>query len=189
MFEIRSYEFVSFLRSSKRSSIKNADHHQQELCASLNSSYRQQQRQTPRNQTMIHVNYASSVDDTDNEDLDTLSDFDSYHKIIRASSPASIADEVTPTDSKLLPSSGYQSLKSLQPIINKTISKNDCHYCPNCVQKPETVITPPTLSIKIIQPIKNTFMKCFNFLFISKNILVLPLFIFLLRQRRICTAN
>ncbi len=105
---------------------------------------------------------------------------------MRMSPPASIDEDTTLTDSKHLSSSGYQSLKS-PPTKNppqKTETKQYC--CPNCTQIPSITILPSPVtapSINLIQPIREIFVKYMNFILISKNILLVPLFIFFLRQR------
>jgi hypothetical protein len=152
----------------------------------LLNSYYHQQRRTSINQTTLNPNYPFSVDDTDNEDFDTFSDLNSYRKTIHTSPPPSIDEDVTVTDSKLLSSSGYQSLKSHQPIIPKIHVEPDHHYCPSCTQ---VTVTPSTSSMNIIQPVREIFMKYLNFIFIAKNVLLVPLFIFLLRQRPMHIGN
>ena len=108
----------------------------------------------------------------------------SYRKTIRTSPPASIDEDATEVESKLLSSSGYQSLKSQEPVISKVHSENAHHHCPHCMNAPQIIITPPsTSSLNIIQPVREAVTKYLNFIFISKNILLIPLFIFLLRQR------
>ncbi|CAF2402176.1 unnamed protein product [Rotaria sp. Silwood2] len=169
-------------RSSKRSSIDNTDPRLQQLYALFNSCYHHP-KQTSQNQITTNPNYPFSIDDTDNEDFDTFSDFNSCRKTIRTSLPESLDEDTTHTDSKLLFSSGYQSLQSSQPIKYKTHSENDQYYCPNCIYIPEIIITPPTTSLNIIQPIRDVFIKFLNFVCISKNIFLLPLCVFLLRQR------
>jgi len=161
-----------------------------------------------------------SIDDTDNEDLDTFSDFNSIrynNKTIRTS--PSVDEDITHTDSRLLSSSGYQSLdhsrKSNQqqkPILLKSHSENDLsnssykndteikciHYCPKCIRSPIITVIPPDIptsssSSNIIQrtqqPVGMMLMKYLNFILISKNVLLLPLIIFLLRQRSIHIGN
>jgi hypothetical protein len=168
----------------------NADHHQQQLRAFLNSYYNHQKR-TSINPTTINSNSPFSIDDTDNEDLDTFSDLNSYRRTIRHSPPPSIDEDITETDSKHLSSSGYQSLKSHQRIISRIQSeKHDHHDCPNCIHTPKITIIPPiTSSINLIQPVREIVTKYLNFILISKNILLVPLFIFLLRQRSMPISN
>jgi hypothetical protein len=157
-----------------------------------------------------------SIDDTDNEDLDTFSDLNSIrfnNKTIRTS--PSVDEDLTHTDSRLLSSSGYQSLdrsrKSLEqqqqkPILSKSHSESDLshsshknniqikciHYCPNCIRPPTITVIPPLISTsssssniiqRIQQPVGIMLMKYLNFILISKNVLLVPLFIFLLCQR------
>ncbi|CAF2499250.1 unnamed protein product [Rotaria sp. Silwood2] len=151
-----------------------------------------------------------SIDDTGSDDLDTLSDVDFMHfnNIIMQASPSGDED-LTHTDSRQL-SSGYQSLdrsrKSVEPqksIKLKSYSENDLfhsenknhiHYCTNCIRSPNVIVIPPITSTslsltniikRIQQPIGKILMKYVNFILISKNVLLLPLFIFLLRQRSI----
>lgn len=172
---------VSFDRSSKQSSTDHGEH--QQLHSFLNS-HRHHQKRRSTNYSIYNSHASYSIDDTDNEDLDTLSDVNSYRKPIRHSPPVSIDEDTLPTDSKLLCSSGYQSFKSpSRPIdSNKSIEKNS-HSCPNCVQ------TMPVASINIIQPIRELLVKYLNFILISKNILFIPLFIFFLRQRSMHIGN
>ncbi|CAF3489489.1 unnamed protein product [Rotaria sp. Silwood1] len=154
-----------------------------------------------------------SIDDTGSDDLDTLSDVDvmQFNNITTQLSPSGDED-LTYTDSRLL-SSGYQSLdrsrKSFQQqqqqqhqsIKLKSYSENDLfhsenenhiHYCTNCIRSPNVIVIPPIISTsslltniikRIQQPIGKIIMKYVNFILISKNVLLLPLFIFLLRQR------
>lgn len=159
----------------------------------------------------IHI----SKDDTGSEDLDTFSDLDCmhYNNITIQQSP-SIDDDVTRTDSKLL-SSGYQSLdrskKSFvqhkshsENDLSYSIEKNETHikciqYCSNCMQSSTTTVISPLVNstplsfstiVKCIQqPIGKILMKYVNFILISKNVLLLPLFIFLLRQRSMHVGN
>jgi len=166
----------------------HGDHHQQQLHAFLNSYYHPQKRTSTTQTTINHMNSPFSIDDTDNEDFDTFSDLNSYRKTIHNSPPASIDEDITQTDSKLLSSSGYQSLKSHHRIISQIHSKTDHQYCSNCIHTPQIITIPPTKSsssssMNLIQPMRDIFMKYLNFILISKNILLVPLFIFLLRQR------
>jgi hypothetical protein len=190
-----------------------------QIHAFLNSC--QQKRTSINRTTIVNNGFHFSIDDTDNEDLDTFSDLNSTrfnNKTIRTS--PSIEEDLTHTDSRLLSSSGYQSLdrsrKSLQqsqqqqqkPILSKSHSENDLlhkndtqikciHYCPNCIRPPTiTVISPPiptssssNIIQRIQQPVRIMLMKYVNFILISKNVLLLPLFIFLLRQRSIYIGN
>lgn len=157
-------------RNSKRLSFDHNEHHQQQLHAFLNSYYQHQKHVSTR------PNFPRSVDDTDNEDLDTFSDLNSYRKPVRHSPPASI-DE----DSKLMSSSGYHSIKTPPKKF-----ENEQQCCPNCAQTSQNINLPSTTSlstINVFQSIKETFVKYVNFALISKNILVLPLLLFFLRQR------
>ncbi|CAF4185381.1 unnamed protein product [Rotaria socialis] len=156
-----------------------------------------------------------SKDDTGSEDLDTFSDFDFMHtsNIIIQPSSSIIDDEFTRTDSKLS-SSGYQSLdRSRKSFVQqKSYSENDllyaidksytsiksinpcsiCMHSPNITVIPQVVSTPSSFSAiikRIQQPIGKILMKYVNFILISKNVLLLPLFIFLLRQRSIHVGN
>jgi hypothetical protein len=172
----------------------HADHHQQQLHAFLNSYYHHQKRTSTTQTTINHMNSPFSIDDTDNEDFDTFSDLNSYHKTIRNSPQTSIDEDITQTDSKLLSSSGYQSLKSPRRIISQIHSKTDQHHCLNCVHTPQIITIPPTKSsssssMNLIQPMRDIFTKYLNFILISKNILLVPLFIFLLRQRPMPISN
>ena len=180
------YDIGSFDRSSKQSSIDHGEH--QQLHSFLNS-YRHHQKRRSTNYSIYNSHTPYSIDDTDNEDLDTLSDVNSYRKPIRHSPPGSIDEDTLPTDSKLLCSSGYQSFKSPPPShpidSNKSIEKNS-HSCPNCVQ---TLPSIPESSISIIQPIREILVKYLNFILITKNILFIPLFIFFLRQRSMHIGN
>ena len=165
-----------------------------------------------------------SMDDTDNEDLDTFSDFNSirYNQKTVRTSP-SMDDDSTQTDSRLLSSSGYQSLNQSQRFLSpsctyllKSHSENDLQRlllneptdnqlvlrtrCPNCFcPSPTVTVIPPanalasspstswrisTLNI-FQQPLGLMLIKYLNLILISKNVFLLPLFIFLLRQRSI----
>lgn len=173
-----------------------------------------------------------SIDDTDNEDFDTFSDFNPsrYNQKTVRTSP-SMDDDFTQTESHLLSSSGYQSLDfsqrfspQNQTYLLKSHSENDLHrfliektdnqitsrqVCPNCFcpSATITVIPPPlppaastslpsfveltspswrksTLNI-FQQPLGLMLIKYLNLILISKNVFLLPLFIFLLRQRSI----
>jgi hypothetical protein len=196
-------------RSSKRLGIDDTNNHSQ-IHAFLNSCH---QKQTT---TTINDGFHYSIDDTDNEDLDTFSDLNSTrfnNKTIRRS--PSVDEDLTHTDSRLLSSSGYQSLdrsgksiKQQKLILSKSYSENDLlhsfdkndtqikciPYCPNCIRSPNINVIPPVIpSLNIIQriqqPIGDMLMKYLNFILISKNVLLLPLFIFLLRQRSIHIGN
>lgn len=165
-------------RSSKRLSFDHNEHHQQQLHAFLNSYYQHQKHHPTR------ANHPVSVDDTDNEDLDTFSDLNSYRKPARHSPPASIDEDSTPTDSKLMSSSGYHSIKTAP----RKFDNEQRQSCPNCAHTPNIVLLPSTTTsssttFNFFQSIKETLMKYVNFVLISKNILVLPLFLFFLRQR------
>lgn len=160
-----------------------------------------------------------SVDDTDNEDLDTFSDFNSTRFVTKPiqTSP-SVEDDFTHTDSRLLSSSGYHSFvgsqKSSSPsppkrLRSKSHSETDLshislkhdtqtsqcfHHCPNCIRPLNITVIPPLISSsnflqRIQQPIGVMLLKYLNFLLLSKNVLLLPLFIFLLRQRSIHLGN
>ncbi|CAF1235144.1 unnamed protein product [Adineta ricciae] len=73
------------------------------------------------------------------------------------------------------------------------------HYCPECVRPPKITVIPPVTSgssttttnliQRIQQPLGEMVMKYLNFILISKNVLLLPLFIFLLRQRSLRLGN
>ena len=156
-----------------------------------------------------------SIDDTDNEDLDTFSDLNSIrfnNKVIQTS--PSFEEDLTHTDSRLLSSSGYQSLdrsrKSLarKALLSKSHSDSDLshslpknstqtkciHHCPNCIRPPIVTVIPSVHSLsnfiqRIQQPVGMMLMKYLNFILISKNVLLLPLLIFLLRQRSIHLGN
>ncbi|CAF1474773.1 unnamed protein product [Adineta steineri] len=164
-------------RSSKHSIIDHNDHHQQ-LHAFVNSYY-QNQRQTSIDHNRIKSDNHLSVDDTDNEDLDTFSDLNSYRKTIRNSPRLSMNDDTIHTDSRLL-SSGYQSLRSNKPNISKIDLKVDQNCCSDSSSTSQT---------SIISPIRDMVTKYINFIFISKNILIVPLLIFFLRQRSVLTSN
>lgn len=169
-----------------------------------------------RQHLTVNNTFSFSIDDTDNEDLDTFSDFNSARLNTKPSqiSP-SFEDDLTHTDSKLLSSSGYHSsdrpkqfFQSRRLIRSKSHSETDLtqkssssssprenvHYCPNCTIPPTiTVISPSNSSLnffqRIQQPLGLMLMKYLNFLFISKHVLLLPLFIFLLRQRSMHIGN
>ena len=172
----------------------------------------------PRATTTNHT-FRFSLDDTDNEDLDTFSDFNSMRlntKPVRTS--PSLDDDLTHTDSRILSSSGYQSLdhsrkstKLSKSLLVKSPSETDLlhsryrhessihHHlpcCPNCIQPPLITVIPPSVlprSTNIIkriqQPIGDLLVKYLNFILISKNVFLLPLFIFLLRQRSMPIGN
>ena len=125
----------------------------------------------------------------------------------------SVDEDLTQTDSRLLSSSGYHSLdrteKSLKRnkcIVPKSFSESDLlhsidstnevenrflHLCPDC----RCLSNQPVIKVREIpkesshpirrfqQPLGEMLMKYLNFLLISKNVLLLPLVIFLLRQR------
>ena len=128
----------------------------------------------------------------------------------------SVDEDLTHTDSRLLSSSGYQSLdrssksvKQQKPILSKSHSENDLfhsfnkndsqikciHFCSNCIPSPHITVIPPVippssnLIQRIQQPVGEILMKYLNFILISKNVLLLPLIIFLLRQRSIKTTQ
>ncbi len=139
----------------------------------------------------MNTNSPFSIDDTDNEDLDTFSDLNSYRKNIRLSPPPSIDEDTTLNDSKYLPSSGYQSLKSPQTNLPSKQTETNQYCCPNCVQSLQATVLPPptTTTVNLIQPVRDILMKYLNFILISKNILLVPLFIFFLRQRSMHINN
>jgi hypothetical protein len=173
----------------------------------------------PRATTTTNHTFRFSIDDTDNEDLDTFSDFNSMRfntKTLRTS--PSLDDDFTQTDSRILSSSGYQSLdhsrkstKQPKSLLVKSPSETDLlqpryrhespihHYlpcCPNCIQPPMITVIPPSVlprSANIIkriqQPMGELLVKYLNFILISKNVFLLPLFIFLLRQRSMPIGN
>lgn len=188
----------------------NPENHSQ-IHAFLNSCHQ-------KRLTTASNGFRFSIDDTDNEDLDTFSDLNSIrfnNKTIRTS--PSVDEDLTHTDSRLLSSSGYQSLdrstkslKQQKPILSKSHSENDLfhllykndtqikciHYCPNCIHPPNITVIPPVIptpSLNIIkriqQPLGFMLMKYLNFLLISKNVLLIPLCIFLLRQRSFHLGN
>jgi hypothetical protein len=191
----------------------NPDNHSQ-IHAFLNSCHQ-------KRATTASSGFRFSMDDTDNEDLDTFSDLNSIrfnNKNIRTS--PSVDEDLTHTDSRLLSSSGYQSLdrstKSLKPqkpILSKSHSENDLFhslhkndtqtkcilYCPNCIRPPIITVMPPIIPTpsssassiirRIQQPVGDMLMKYLNFVLISKNVLLLPLLIFLLRQRPLHLGN
>ncbi|CAF0868116.1 unnamed protein product [Adineta ricciae] len=158
-------------RSSKRSSMDHTDH--QHLHTFLHSCHQKQSSSTT--QTQRKFDPLLSADDTDNEDLDTFSDFNSSRRTIRPS-PAASYDEDT-TDSKRL-SSGYHSLAASHrsPVL-KTDFNLEHHSQP--------VQTATTSIVTVIQPIREFVTKYLDFILVSKNILFIPLFIFLLHQRPI----
>lgn len=157
------------------------DHGDQHLNTFLNA-YRHHQKRRSTTYSIYNSHTPYSIDDTDNEDLDTFSDINSYRKLIRHSPPASIDEDTLPTDSKLLSSSGYHSLKSPTDDSKKPIETNAL-CCPNCVPSSSSS------SISVIQPIREMLVKYLNFVLISKNILLVPLLIFLLRQRSMNIGN
>ena len=185
-----------------------------QIQAFLNSS-QTKRSSTKRTTTKTNNGFHLSVDDTDNEDLDTFSDLNSIrfnNKTIQTS--PSIEDDFTHTDSRFLSSSGYhsfdRSLKSTpsKPLRSKSHSENDLSHlslkhdthspcidhCPNCICPLTVTVIPSSISSstllqRIQQPIGLMLMKYLNFIFLSKNVLLLPLFIFLLRQRSIHLGN
>lgn len=159
----------------------NAEIHLQQLRAFVNSYCQNDQR---RSKNQIR-NDRSSFDDTDNEDFDGFSDFNSYRRTMRTSLPASIDEDMTHTDSKLLSSSGYQSLQSRKRMNHNMPVEIDPHNCPHCTCTPTIVITPPTKSLSLIRPMRDIVTKFFHFVMLSKNTLLLPLCIFLLHQKAI----
>ncbi|CAF0764515.1 unnamed protein product [Adineta steineri] len=171
----------------------------------------------PTTATTTSNGFRFSIDDTDNEDFDTFSDLNSirFNTKTIGTSP-SIDEDLTHTDSRFLSSSGYHSLdrstrflKQQKLILSKSHSENDLfhsmyktniqtrciHYCPDCIHPPIITVIPPltstSLSIirRIQQPIGDMIMKYLNFILVSKNVLLLPFFIFLLRQRSIHVGN
>jgi hypothetical protein len=208
---------VNGFRSMKRLHVDTADHLSQ-LRAYLHSCD-PHGTSISRTKTRIQSAFRLSTDDTDNEDLDTFSDLNSMRynqKIVRAS--PSVDEDLTHTDSRLLSSSGYQSLdhsnkfyNERKSILSKSHSENDLvhaswnkadtqmnyhHYCSNCLCSPISTVIPTvpvtltaipnessSLIQRIQQPLGIMLMKYLNFILISKNVLLLPLLMFLLRQR------
>lgn len=181
-FILMSKDHLFFYRSSKRSSMENFESHLQELHAFVNS-YTQNEKQPNINSDEIFC-----FDDTDNEDFDEFSEFNSSRKTIRPLSPTSFDDEMTHTDSKFL-SSGYQSLRSSKSMNNKKRVENNSSNYLNCIEKPKPVMTTAIIPMNFIQPMRDMIAKLYNFVFISKNIFLLPFCIFLLRQRSITSSN
>ena len=202
-------------RSLKRLDLNTYDHPHSQLHAFLHSSDQQRTVINRRTSTSANHTFRFSTDDTDNEDLDTFSDLNSmrYNQKAMRTSP-SVDDDLTQTDSRLLSSSGYQSLDHSSKVFRerKSHSENDLvhslfytksdkatdclHYCPNCLRPPTISVIPPspptlltpasestTIMQRIQQPLGEMLMKYLNFILISKNVLLLPLFIFFLRQR------
>lgn len=165
----------------------------------------------------VNTNFRLSLDDTDNEELDTFSEFNSARsniKVVRTS--PSLDEDLTHTDSRILSSSGYHSIEqsTTHPFaqkpkqatrFSKSFSESDLNHssdsehqlysqhCPNCLcSSSRSVINireipksdSPVLR-RFQHPLGEILMKYFNFLLISKNVLLLPLVIFLLRQRTI----
>lgn len=173
-------------------------------------------RNKPKN---IHFTY--SKDDTDNDELDTLSDHNSLrfnnYKSVRTSPSGN--EDITPTDSRLLSSSGYHSLDQSRKLFEhrkttpvRSHSENDMihsitkngtqlnstYHHSSCIYSPDFTVIPPMIPIalslanivkKMRQPLGTILMKYFNFILVTKNVLLLPLFIFLLRQRSIYLGN
>ncbi|CAF1549885.1 unnamed protein product [Rotaria magnacalcarata] len=190
----------------------NVTNHYHTQRSSSNSTH---PKRSSANRTVAASNsFHISKDDTGSEDLDTFSDFDFMHtsNIIIQPSP-SVDDEFTRTDSKLL-SSGYQSLERSRKSFEqqKSFSENDLFYamdkshtsiksispCSICMHSPKITVIPQLVSTqssfsamikRIQQPIGKILMKYVNFILISKNVLLLPLFIFFLRQRSIHVGN
>jgi hypothetical protein len=127
----------------------------------------------------------------------------------------SVEDDLTQTDSRLLSSSGYQSLdrsknsSQRKSFLSKSHSESDLshssnknntqiksiHDCPNCIRPPTVTVIPPSVPSsnniiqRIQQPVGMMLMKYLNFILISKNVFLIPLFIFLLRQRSMHIGN
>ena len=150
---------------------------EQERCPASLQSIRSVEHKQNSNHT-----YCFSLDDTDNDDLDTFSDLYSSRKAIRLSQSASIDGEIANTDSKLLSSSGYQSLRSSYPLIVKSSVHHPPSYCPQCMHPLEQ-----TSSISFFKRLQHRIgdvcLKYFNVILISKNVLLFPMIIFLLNQR------
>ena len=176
------FSIIFFNRSSKQSSISHGD---PQLHAFLNA-YRHHQKRRSTTYSIYNSHTPYSVDDTDNEDLDTFSDINSYRKPIRQSPPASIDEDTLHTDSKLFSSSGYHSLKSPSNDSDKPV-ETSAHCCFNCVQTFPAI--PSSSSVNLIQPLRDILVKYLNFVLVSKNILLVPLLIFLLRQRSLHIGN
>ena len=158
--------------SNKRSSNELLEHQRrQDFHRFLDQSRRTSMNTNPSQRV--------SIDDTENEELDPLSECPTYGKTNRLSPGISMDGDTTQLESKLLSSSGYQSLKSQsQP------------FCPNCTQLTETPSPQSNLFATIAQliqrlqvPIRDLLVKYLQLLLVSKNILLVPLFVFALRQR------
>ena len=207
------------VRSLKRLDLNTSDHPHSHLHAFLHSCD-QQETVINRSGTSKNPAFRFSTDDTDNEDLDTFSDLNSmrYNQRAMHASP-SVDEDLTHTDSRLLSSSGYQSLDHSSKVFRerKSHSENDLthssysktdkqlgclHCCPNCLRPPTISVIPPsppslptpasestTIIQRIQQPLGVMLMKYLNFILISKNVLLLPLFIFLFRQRSANLGN
>jgi len=203
-----SYLEIILCRNLKRIINRDNDHSQTQ------TSYQDKRHLTVNN------TFSFSIDDTDNEDLDTFSDFNSLRLNNKPNQVSpSIDDDLTHTDSKLLSSSGYHSSDRSKPIrsssqrlirlkshsdtdlthstqkLSPVSSQRECiHYCPNCILPPTITVIPSSNSPlnffqRIQQPLGLMLMKYLNFLFISKHVLLLPLFVFLLRQRSMHIGN
>ncbi|CAF1506088.1 unnamed protein product [Rotaria sordida] len=194
------------IKSDNDISRKNTNNHLQ-LHTSSNS-YHQKELLTNQTTTTASNGFHISIDDTSSEDLDTFSDMDfmQFNNTTMQQSP-SVDEDLTHTDSRLL-SSGYQSLdrsrKSFEQnksIILKSYSENDLyyledknhiHHCKSYIRSSNIIVMPPRISTslsltniikRLQQPLGKILMKYVNFILITKNVLLLPLFIFLLRQR------
>ncbi|CAF1377602.1 unnamed protein product [Rotaria sordida] len=194
------------IKSDNDISRKNTNNHLQ-LHTSSNS-YHQKELLANQTTTTASNGFHISIDDTSSEDLDTFSDMDfmQFNNTTMQQSP-SVDEDLTHTDSRLL-SSGYQSLdrsrKSFEQnksIILKSYSENDLyyledknhiHHCKSYIRSSNIIVMPPRISTslsltniikRLQQPLGKILMKYVNFILITKNVLLLPLFIFLLRQR------
>lgn len=160
--------------SNRRSSNEMSEHHRrQDFQRFLDQSRRTSMNTNPSKRV--------SMDDTENDELDPLSDCHPFSKTKRSSPGVSMDGDTTHFESKLLSSSGYQSMKSQSFPI-----------CPNCVQPAETPVPSVNLfstAAHLIQrlhvPIRDLLVKYLQLLLISKNILLVPLLIFVLKQRTV----
>lgn len=128
-----------------------------------------------RTSSVLDKRQIKSTDDTDHEDLDSLS-LCSISQTLpnRYCLTSSLTDdEFNQNDSKLLLSSGYGSTSSLPtPVHSKAIKEN-----------------PFSLFRTARNSIRHNFGQVLRFVFLSKNVLIIPLILFVLQQRTILLSR
>lgn len=122
-----------------------------------------------RESSLNNSHHHASFDDTDHEDFDHFSDFNAHQKVSQRSPTASLDDDSPRTESKNVSSSGYQSMKS--------------RSSPNCSHPPN--FNAIHILQRIQSPIRNILSQCLRFIFVSKHILLLPVFVFFIQQRNL----